>query len=746
MAQITTLSDLSNDKVYTFKSGRSSDSQAHYLLYHTDAPDNLSSTYGSGHSMDYSDETTNFQFAIYNFDGKYYMFNIAAQKFVGNNDYNNGAIPLVEMPTNDIEFRASSNSTYNFVLSTNRTGALNCAATAGCHGVVNWSGGYNNLTDGGNIYLISEVGDLNAELKTIIEERLNVGVVLNKAQTIIESASDTRVGAYTLSSVANLQSALTAYNTDNTVANLEAVKTAIKDLESNGEKVTLSAGEKFTVKCVEDSRGYMVYSTVEGKGSETQAYLAGTSNTNAHASIDAEGVYKEWAVLVYDGKNYIYNVQNKKFINSEGVVKFTETPYAFRLISIENNLWEMQFEDNNRYLSFSPGWGADCVRTEPGIDNGCKFYIDKTGESVSVDVLATVEATFVNAWKDAELSTLDYVGGYPSSLADAINAVKTMNGATEFDNANAASRVQFAPGYYFVKQVKNGKYASYNANGKFATEEVENLSIKHVLQFVQDGENLKLQVPNLGKNVQLENAAQNGSAASSIVDGGSNFTIVINNSANVIIKGDGQPMRTEGSGAVNYWSGEVDATWNIIPATEVEISINDFASIYLPFAVRVEGATAYAVEETTETSAIFAEKADIPANQGAILEGNGTATLTIIDEATADWTKNMLKGSTVDAYLAGPAYVLSKPADSEIGFYMAKLNKDGEGNDGETHFKNNANKAYLVVDGAEGAAYYSFRFPGTTGIEEITDNREQSTVIYDLTGRRVEAITAPGIY
>ena len=34
----------------------------------------------------------------------------------------------------------------------------------------------------------------------------------------------------------------------------------------------------------------------------------------------------------------------------------------------------------------------------------------------------------------------------------------------------------------------------------------------------------------------------------------------------------------------------------------------------------------------------------------------------------------------------------------------------------------------------------------TTGIDEITENRVQSTVIYDLTGRRVEAITAPGIY
>jgi hypothetical protein len=87
---------------------------------------------------------------------------------------------------------------------------------------------------------------------------------------------------------------------------------------------------------------------------------------------------------------------------------------------------------------------------------------------------------------------------------------------------------------------------------------------------------------------------------------------------------------------------------------------------------------------------------------------------------------------------AGTAYVLGK-LDGEVALYKAKLT-DGK-------FLNNANKAYLVVANANPAAQYSFRFgEGTTGIEQITDNREQSTVIYDLTGRRIEAITAPGVY
>ena len=59
---------------------------------------------------------------------------------------------------------------------------------------------------------------------------------------------------------------------------------------------------------------------------------------------------------------------------------------------------------------------------------------------------------------------------------------------------------------------------------------------------------------------------------------------------------------------------------------------------------------------------------------------------------------------------------------------------------------NNANKAYLPASAANGAASYSFRFgEGTTGVENVEVENTVKT-IYDLAGRRVEAITAPGIY
>ena len=575
-AQIASVDDLSNDKVYTLKSGRSNETTSHYLLYHTDAPNNLSSTYGSGHSMTYNDATNNFHFAIYKQEGKFYLFSVAAQKFVGKNDNNNGAIPLVEMPTNDLEIRTSNNATYNFVLSTNRSGALNAADTRDCHGLVNWSGGYNNLDDAGNIFQIAEVGNLDAQLKALIEEKINAGAVLAPAREAVASASDTRVGSYTTASVAALSSALDAYDASQTTENFNAVKTAYEALVAGGKKVELTAGEIFTVKCVEDIRGYMVYSTVEGMGSTTQAYLAGTYKPEDHAPIDAEGVYKEWAFIQHEGKNYIYNVENKKFITSDNVVKFSDTPYAFEFIALEGALWEVKFE-NNRFLSFSPGWGADCVRTEDGVDNGCKFYLDKTGVSVNNEVVSTVEAAFVQSWKDATLATIDYVGGYPSDYIGDIEAVSSLEDASDFDKFLAGERVALTAGEYYIKGANKAWYAS-NKGGEFiADDKSTELTTDHIWSFKATGDGgYKLKSVATGKYVSaLVDAVATGSGATPVneeADNAGTYTFTDNGAAKFIIKSGDKTMRTEGSGNINYWGSDVNE-WYLVPVAKEPMTI-----------------------------------------------------------------------------------------------------------------------------------------------------------------------------
>ena len=110
------------------------------------------------------------------------------------------------------------------------------------------------------------------------------------------------------------------------------------------------------------------------------------------------------------------------------------------------------------------------------------------------------------------------------------------------------------------------------------------------------------------------------------------------------------------------------------------------------------------------------------------------------DEATV--TESGLQGTLYnkDITVAG-AYVLGL-IDGEAGFGLATTTGKAEGT-----FTNNANKAYFVpTNTLASAASYSFRFgEGTTGVEKV-EMRNEKSEIYDLTGRRVENITAPGIY
>ena len=186
----------------------------------------------------------------------------------------------------------------------------------------------------------------------------------------------------------------------------------------------------------------------------------------------------------------------------------------------------------------------------------------------------------------------------------------------------------------------------------------------------------------------------------------------------------------------------------------VTISEAGFATLYAPVALKVaDGVVAYTVTINGDY-AILNEITSgiIPANTGVVLAGEvvdnkitaavvGTHSFTITTADAFDGT-NALAGTVAATYVTDDAYVLGV-VDEKVGFYTATKNQSSN-----TAWKNNSHKAYLpAVAGSANVASYSFRFgEGTTGIDEITENREQSTVIYDLTGRRVETITEPGIY
>ena len=174
----------------------------------------------------------------------------------------------------------------------------------------------------------------------------------------------------------------------------------------------------------------------------------------------------------------------------------------------------------------------------------------------------------------------------------------------------------------------------------------------------------------------------------------------------------------------------------------LNVTAAEHATLYLDYsAVIPEGVEAYIVKQSginngyitlTQVTGV------LPANTGIIVKAaEGNYTFSYAAEATANVEGNLLEGTATATEINVEAYVLGI-VDDKVGLYKAEM--------AGGVWLNNANKAYLPASVANGAASYSFRFgEGTTGVEKVEIRNEKSE-IYDLTGRRVETITEPGIY
>ena len=179
----------------------------------------------------------------------------------------------------------------------------------------------------------------------------------------------------------------------------------------------------------------------------------------------------------------------------------------------------------------------------------------------------------------------------------------------------------------------------------------------------------------------------------------------------------------------------------------VTVGTTGFASLYTPVAGTFAGEVkTYAIKETSADYASLTELNGVEANQGAIIEATpGTYTFTA-GEVSSDWTGNKLTGSSVNSYVAGSAYVLAL-VDGQAALALAALNKDVDGNEGNSHFLNNAGKAYLPASAVtSNAQALRFNIGGTTGIEEAIVAPNANEAIYDLSGRRVMNAVKGGIY
>ena len=192
-----------------------------------------------------------------------------------------------------------------------------------------------------------------------------------------------------------------------------------------------------------------------------------------------------------------------------------------------------------------------------------------------------------------------------------------------------------------------------------------------------------------------------------------------------------------------------DQVYPVSISNSVDVTAAGYATLYLGYPVAIPaGVEAYVVSAVNDGWVALEQVTGVlPAETGVLVKaGQGEYEFVYSAGEAAVINSSLLKG-TVAATDITPAentayYVLANGTKG-VGLYKDEL-------DGGT-FRNNANKAYLPVvveTEANAAASYSFNFDwnGTTGIEGVVAEGAQDGVIYDITGRRVKAITAPGIY
>jgi hypothetical protein len=494
----------------------------------------------------------------------------------------------------------------------------------------------------------------------------------------------------------------------------------------------------YTLEC----RSGVAHSTTRFIGINDNGVINGQSSTPVCVTFE-EG----------DAGSYYIKVGDK-YINCDGtnLSASTEKSTAWILGTVGNTV-TFKNPGSTRYLNNN---GTSC---KDGTITGLQANNHPNGPNAG-NACSTWEIKEYNLekWKEVTLKTLGYVGGYNSGLKEEIEAIDTNDKVLAFEYSRNILTLN-TNDYYRIVAVSpkaangdtNHKVLAFNGEGNLVTTPSSASNINQIFKFENAG-NGTFYLKNLNADGYLNKIAA-GDYRSAIVAKSSACKLDLthygsaqwklhnsesNDSRHCLFaenhKGETIPYACSG------WENGANSAsaWYIIPATDIEITVNEYASVYLPFAVEVVGATAYAVTATDNGYATLTEMADIAANEGAILAGNGTATLNIINTAKTNWSANLLEGTTYNKMIEGEAYVLGNVEG--VGLYKA-LMTDGK-------WKNNANKAYLPMSTASGAAHYSFRFEGegTTGIDEVKTENGEVKAIYDLTGRRIEAITAPGIY
>ena len=509
--------------------------------------------------------------------------------------------------------------------------------------------------------------------------------------------------------------------------------------------------------------------------------------------------YKKFAILTIDNENYyLFNVGANKFVKYDcTTVEGPGTTIAIADASAQGaKRIRVNFNAENAYININSSKNMD-VCYWSAIDEGNAVLFTPAGDFDSAAALemlaanadAIALAELIEEIEGLNITSGTNIGDYTEATVSALTAaLATAKAVTEATEADVEALQAAYDALAINLPATNKVYAFnvyYNGFGTYMYSKIDGSSTniytrgeskddtKALWQFVavEGGYNIKNVHTGLfiGEGVTMTDNANNYALFEVTKTNVENGTSISAEEGKVFVKFAGETnyncLHSYNRETVISWQGS--GLGNQIGIEEVSefshtltVSAAGYATLVLGFNATIPaGVECYYAAEAIDANGILnltqVEGNVLPANTPVIVKAAANDyEFAYTTEAGNAPAANLLSGTLYTKVVtpAGTAYVLANGVNG-IGLYKAELTSfiDNTGT-GQTvgvanSFQNNANKVYLDAAASTAASYsFNFDWAGTTGVEGVVAEGAQNGKIYDITGREVKAITAPGLY
>ncbi len=602
--------------------------------------------------------------------------------------------------------------------------------------------------------------------------------------------------------VTEVENAISAATTvkDDTEALQPAVDAAVEALQAVYDKLAEAINYywcpvELTVD-VANPALYIIDAIGRGEGKAWQ-YNAQNNNITI-VNKDASNLYHLWYFMLGGEEQTVkiipvmtpeYGLSATDFTNGINKVSAVAENCVNWSFAYVNNNYNFKPHGRNIYLSNYNGGsnplgfygstdGGSYVNfTAVEVEDYALTRLAKLAEGKSVVTAGTTVGSYDEATCGVYNEALEAANGMVAAASsmpqDYVNAF------TRLFNANNGLRINLPDPakFYALRCNHESRYIYVNADNKlqWASSSYDKAQSRAVWQFEEiDASNGTCKMKSLhtqsylsgtsdsqwtfgeeGKVVTLVKSPSVEGALVFKVDGYENNGLHAHGENNTVIS------HTNDADANHYFFEEVEVVTGIKHDVTMKTK---FSSVTLGYNATVPaGVEAYNAVGLDDgyVSLVKVEGEVIPANTPVILyrtDGDSEAktfTFTYTDKTAEKPASTLLGGSLYTKYVqcddSDYYKLMIKNGEAKMYLMYKEFNAAGV-SQGETHagghIKCSANKIYMRVPAASGAASYGMRFIdyGTTDIDDFKGENGDAKAIYDLQGRKLTEITEPGIY